>query len=66
MEKYKSELVKLEDIIVYTDKRYIVDIPVWIVRVKHIPTGLDVSVEDKSQIYAYNIAIKEIESMMIN
>jgi hypothetical protein len=61
MEKYKSELVKLEDIIVYTDKRYIVDIPVWIVRVKHIPTGLDVSVEDKSQIYALTLLLKKLK-----
>lgn len=61
MEKYKSDLIREEHLIVNVDKREIGDEIIRIVTIKHILSGFVVSVEDKSQLKAYNEAIKLLE-----
>jgi len=66
MEKYKSDIVKAEDIRVITDRRWCNNTIFEIVRVIHFPSRIDILVEDTSQVKAYNECIKEIEQRIFN
>jgi len=62
MEKYKSDFIREEDMSVSTDKRNIdEDTIMRIVEIRHIPSGMIVSSEDRSQLKAYKQAVQLLE-----
>lgn len=61
MEKYKSSFIKEEDIRVKTDRRWIGDTRIEIVEIQHIPSRFIASSKNKSQLKAYEEALKLIE-----
>ena len=63
MEKYKSNLINDADIFIKIGKRWIDEKRIEIIEIKHLPSGLVYSSEDKSQVKAYNQALKELEKM---
>jgi len=66
MEKYKSDLINEEDIRIYTDKRETKNGTLQIVTIKHLLSEIVASYEDKSQLIAYNEAIKLLEDTVQN
>jgi len=66
MEKYKSDFVKEEDMRINVDKRNIdEDTVMRIVEIKHLPSGLLVSSEGRSQLKAYKQAVQLLEASII-
>lgn len=68
MEKYKSWLISDRDINISTNRRWFdkeqTD-SVFVVEIKHIPSGMIASSENKSQVRAYNEALKMIENYIL-
>lgn len=66
MDKYKSWIIPDKDISITTDRRWFNNIDsIFVVEIKHMPSGMIASSEDKSQIIAYNQAIKIIENSIL-
>jgi len=65
MEKYKSDIIDENDLMITTNNRWEEDTHLRIVEVKYIPTGAIVSVEDKSQLRAYKRAIEKLEQSLL-
>lgn len=57
--KYISDCLALEDLDVKTYKNWASD--VWVVSIKHIPTGHTTTSEHESQLTAYNECLKKLE-----
>ena len=68
MEKYKSLIVPEKDINVYTHRRWFDEEQtdsVFVVEIKHIPSGIIFSSENKTQVKAYNETLKTIENYIL-
>ena len=68
MDKYKSQIVPEKDIDVSTHRRWFDEEQtdsVFVVEIKHIPSGIIVSSENKTQIKAYNETLKTIENYIL-
>lgn len=68
MERYKSRIIPDRDISISANRRWLdkeqTD-SVFVVEIKHIPSGMIASSEHKSQIKAYNEALKMIENHIL-
>ena len=68
MDKYKSWIVSEKDIAVSTYRRWFDEEQtnsVFVVEIKHIPSGIIVSSENKIQVKAYNETLKTIENYIL-
>ena len=67
-DKYRSWIISDKDISVSTNRRWFdkeqTD-SVFIVEIKHIPSGMIVSSENKSHVKAYNEALKMLENHIL-
>lgn len=67
-DKYRSWIISDKDISVFTNRRWFdkeqTD-SVFVVEIKHIPSGMIVSSENKSQVKAYNEALKMLENHIL-
>ena len=69
MDKYKSWIVSEKDIAVSTYRRWFDEEQinsVFVVEIKHIPSGIIVSSENKIQVKAYNETLKTIENYILD
>lgn len=64
MEKYISKFIKEDEIKVEIKNAYVRDKRMFGVFIEHIPTGISFFMSNKSQVLAYNIALKELEAML--
>ena len=68
MDKYKSWIVSEKDIAVSTYRRWFDEEhtnSVFVVEIKHIPSGIIFSSENKIQVKAYNETLKTIENYIL-
>ena len=69
MDKYKSWIVSEKDIAVFTHRRWFDEEQtnsVFVVEIKHIPSGIIFSSENKIQVKAYNETLKTIENYILD